>query len=81
MKTKDLKKNRRGDFKSLSSENISDKEADELLTELLLTEQKMLDLRKEYYAKIKQILSTKKVLLLLRAEKEFNKELISYIKK
>lgn len=81
VKSKELKKGRRGELRELKSDNITDKEADEILTELLSIEQRLLDLRKEYYLKFKQILPTKKVILLVQAEKEFNKELISYIKK
>lgn len=81
LKSKDLKKGKRGDLRDLVGENITDKEADELLQEVLLIDQKLLDLRKEYYMKFKQILPAKKVILLVQAEKEFNKELISFIKK
>lgn len=81
LKSKELKKGRRGELRDFNAENISDKEADEMLTELLSIEQRLLDLRKEYYVKFKQILPAKKVILLVQAEKEFNKELISYIKK
>lgn len=81
LKSKDLKKGKRGDLRDLVAENITDKEADELLQEVLLIDQKLLDLRKEYYMKFKQILPAKKVILLVQAEKEFNKELISFIKK
>ena len=81
-KSKELKKGRRNDFQDMQSgENISDKELETLLSELLQSEQKLLDLRKEYVSKFKQVLPIKKVVLLLQAEREFNKEMINLIQK
>ena len=82
LKTKELKKDRRGELLELkNAKDISEKDAEEALVFLMINEQKLLDLRKEYFVKFKQVISVKKVLLLIQAEREFNKELLSYIKK
>lgn len=82
LKTKELKKDRRGElFEIKNAKDISEKEAEDALTFLMINEQKLLDLKKEYFIKFKQVISVRKVLLLIQAEREFNKELISYIKK
>jgi hypothetical protein len=81
-KLREARKGRREEARGMKGvETLSDKEAEEMLTDMLAGEQKMLDLRKEYLAKFKQVMPVKKVVLLLQAEKEFNKELISFIKR
>lgn len=81
-KLREARKGRREEARGMKGvETLSDKEAEEMLTDLLAGEQKMLDLRKEYLVKFKQVIPVKKVIMLLQAEKEFNKELISFIKR
>lgn len=81
-KLRETRKGRREDMQGMKgAENLSDKEAEEMLNDLITSEQKMLELRKEYLVKFKQVIPVKKVILLLQAEKEFNKELISFIKR
>jgi len=55
---------------------ISDKEAEELADAQLEHEQKMLNLKKEFHAQLKQILPPKKILMLIEADREFKVELM-----
>lgn len=81
-KLREARKGRREEARGMKgAETLSDKEAEEMLTDLLAGEQKMLEVRKEYLVKFKQVIPVKKVIMLLQAEKEFNKELISFIKR
>lgn len=81
-KLREARKGRREEARGMKGvETLSDKEAEEMLTDLLAGEQKMLEVRKEYLVKFKQVIPVKKVIMLLQAEKEFNKELISFIKR
>ena len=76
-KLKSSRKEMRTEIRDLGDlENMSDKEAEATLNDIVSMEQRNLDLRKEYLLKFKQILPTKKILLWLKAEKDFNKEVI-----
>jgi len=55
---------------------ISDKEAEEFADAQLEHEQKMLNLKKEFHAQLKQILPPKKILMLIEADREFKIELM-----
>jgi hypothetical protein len=61
-------------------DGITDKQAAELAENQLVEAQKMLDLRKEYHARLKSILPPKKLLLLYDSEREFQKHLIDRIR-
>lgn len=61
-------------------DNLTEKEANQMLDNQLIEAQKMLDLRKEYHSKFKAILPAKKVLKLYDAEREFQKILIDRLR-
>lgn len=82
-KQKSVRKERKADMEAIRENGVTaltDKQADEILVSVISDEQKMLDIRKEYLYKFKQVLPSKKVLLLLQAEKDFNKQLIDRVK-
>jgi len=60
--------------------DLTDQEADNLLTSILLKEQQELDLKNEYINKMKTVISTKKVAQLYLLERRFHEEIISRIK-
>ncbi|NJB72065.1 hypothetical protein GGR42_002556 [Saonia flava] len=65
-----------GFYSKLGDENISEKEADALLNKYLSIEEEEEELDKAFMLKVKKMLSAKKTLLLVKAEKDFQKELI-----
>lgn len=76
-----LKKTFRKQFiKDVDFAIISDKDADAYLVAELSLKQNEYELYKEYYGKLKKILSAKKMILIRRAEEDFKKELIKNIK-
>lgn len=62
-------------------EEMTEKEALEVVDNQIIEAQKMLDLRKEYHAKFKAVLSAKKLLLLYDSEREFQKQLLDQLRK
>ena len=62
-------------------EEMTEKEALEVVDNQIIEAQKMLDLRKEYHGKFKAVLSAKKVMLLYESEREFQKQLIDKLRK
>jgi hypothetical protein len=73
---RDALKEMRDDFERPDLENISDEEATKVLDKHMQMEQKRLDLKKNLTARLKGILSPRKILLLHAAEMEFNRELL-----
>jgi hypothetical protein len=61
-------------------ENLSDKDAEQMLDNQIIEAQKLLDLRKEYHGKFKAVLPAKKVLQLYDSEREFQKMLIDRLR-
>ncbi len=59
---------------------MSDKEAEQMIQDYFLQGQAMLDLKIEFYEKIKNIISVKKIIILFEAEKEFKRRLFERIK-
>ena len=57
-------------------EDITDAEAERLILAKFDRDQKELDLHKEYYVKIKEVISSKRLIELLRVENEFKKRLL-----
>jgi len=76
--TKDFRK--RMNLEQRNIEELSDKEAMEAAENQLLEAQKMLELRKEYHLKFKNILPPKKILMLYDSEREFQKQLIERLR-
>ncbi|UGU15557.1 sensor of ECF-type sigma factor [Sinomicrobium kalidii] len=62
-------------------DRMSDKEANKLLAELEVIEKKMYLEEVELTDKLKKILPPKKILLLKRAERDFNRELLHRLKR
>jgi hypothetical protein len=56
--------------------NVSDQEASALIEKHLQQEQKRLDLKRNLLTRLRTVISPKKVLLLQRAELQFNRELL-----
>ena len=59
---------------------MSDAEADAFIENVLETEQKRLNLKRKYYAKIKTTIPSKKILRLERAERSFRAEVMKRMK-
>jgi len=76
--TKDFRKRMNLDQRNI--DELSDKEAMEAAENQLLEAQKMLELRKEYHLKFKNILAPKKILMLYDSEREFQKQLIDRLR-
>lgn len=58
------------------SENLTEKEANELLRQYLKFEEEEEELDKNFIQKVTKVISAKKTLLLLRSEEEFKRQLI-----
>jgi len=67
-------------LKDIEFENLTEEQADEIINHELQKEQNQLDLKKEYYPKFKRVISSKKVVGIYRAEKEFNRLLLEKLK-
>jgi len=61
-------------------DQLTDKEALEIADSQLIEAQKLLDLRKEYHNKFKQVLPAKKILKLYDSEREFQKMLLDRLR-
>lgn len=60
--------------------NITDEEADALLQKRFEVEQKRLDLKREYFAKLNQVLPSRKLVRLPKAEQQFKRKLLERVK-
>ena len=69
----------RDEKKSIDYDKISDKEASALADQQIIQMQKMLDVKKTYHAKFKEVMPPKKLLKLYDAEKGFRKQLLKQI--
>ncbi|MCW3076970.1 MAG: hypothetical protein JWO32_1579 [Bacteroidetes bacterium] len=78
-KVKAIRKNLRQSFKR-ASDNISEKEAEDLQQLDLKSKQAEVDLHKLYSEKIKTIIGVKKLVKLRNAEDDFKREIINSIK-
>ncbi|MCD6544553.1 MAG: sensor of ECF-type sigma factor [Flavobacteriaceae bacterium] len=58
-------------------EGLTEKEANQLLSKLSANEQAILDAKKDLFKKLKNIIPAKKVLMLNKAEHDFNRKLLS----
>lgn len=67
-------------LEKMNIEDISDEEALKIADDQIIMAQKHLDLKKEYHAKFKSVLPPKKVLMLYRAEREFQRVLLDKIR-
>jgi len=67
-------------FKFDKIETLTDKEIEAISDKYIDSEVQQADLLKEYHAKLKNVMSPKKILQLYIAEKEFHKKLIKDLK-
>lgn len=58
-------------------EDLTEKEANQLLSKLSANEQAILDAKKDLYKNLKNIIPAKKILMLNKAEHDFNRKLLS----
>ncbi len=63
-----------------SLDRMSDREADQFILSRLEMEDKLLNLKRDYFKRFKQIIGAKRVALFTKAEKEFRKEVIRRFK-
>ena len=63
-------------FESDNIENITEAEAEKILTEFLNIEKEEYSVKKELYANLKEIMSAKEIVKLHQLESDFNKKLI-----
>lgn len=77
-RTRDLK---RKIIESGGIESLSEKVANEYISTLLNTEEKILKLKIKFYDQLKNVLSPNKILKLYSTENEFNRKLLSEFRK
>ncbi|MDF1694232.1 MAG: hypothetical protein P1U56_00275 [Saprospiraceae bacterium] len=65
---------------NLNQADIESKDADQFLNDLFLQEQKELDLKREYFDKLKTSIPSKKVAKLYIIEKKFREEILEKIR-
>lgn len=75
-----LKDARNRNNQELNEDNLTEKDAENFLDNLLGWEQLEIDLKKEYFNKLKGIVGSKKVARLYILEKEFREELLNNIR-
>ncbi len=63
-------------FQSENIENITEAEAEKMLTEFLNIEKEEYTVKKELYANLKEIMSAREIVKLHKLESDFNKKLI-----
>jgi hypothetical protein len=82
-KEKQLKKVRLNKIKIANDsriDNLSNQETDKILDDLLDIEGQLYDAKKSLVAKLRKVISTKKVIKLFKAEQEFNKKLLERLR-
>lgn len=75
-----LEKARRDHLKANKGKDLTDQEVNAMIKMNFDTDQKILDLKREYDAKFKKVLSVQKVGKLYMAEHEFRKEMLHKMK-
>jgi hypothetical protein len=68
------------DARKTGIDQLSDKQAEDLINTELQCEQQILDLKKEYKDKFKAVIGPKKVIKLYQSEKKFNSFLLKQLK-
>ena len=76
-KTKDF---RQKNISEMRNDDINEANANEFLENLFIREQTALDLKKEYFSKLKTVISAKKVASLFILEKKFREEILDNIR-
>ena len=70
-----------GNNKKNNFNDLSDEQADEKLREIMEIENKLHQNKVNLIANLKKVLSSKQILLLIRAEKSFNRKLLQQLKR
>lgn len=60
-------------------EDMTDEEANAFIAKLEKHEQKMLDLKKRFHNELKEVISPKKIVLLIQTERRFREDLIRHV--
>lgn len=66
-------------IKSIDISNASDEEYDAIIQSFIDVDEKNIELEREYYERVKEILSPKKVFQLLHADIKFNRHMLKII--
>jgi len=61
-------------------EDMTEAEANEVLDNLFKGEEEVIDLKREYYGKMKKIISTKRLIRLQQIERDFNLEILNRLR-
>jgi hypothetical protein len=70
----------KGPKSDVSIDDMNDADAEKMILSEFDKEAKELELKKEYYQKLKKVLPVRKVAKLYRAERDFKNELVKYLK-
>ena len=82
-KRQEIRKEHRLDrqkYRGKSPNDLTDQEADDLITNEMNFRQKRLDLDKEFQNELRDVLPVKKILMLHKAERKFKKQLLDRMK-
>ena len=76
-----LKRQLFGNKRKNDFQNLTEKQADEKLHEIIEIENKLHQNKVNLISNLKKVISSKKILLLIRAEKSFNRKLLQQLKR
>lgn len=75
------KERRQMAMRMMDASDLNNQEAEELLDELMALHTEKLEANKTYLNEVRQVLSAKKTLLLIKAEEDFKKRLLQQVQK
>lgn len=74
-----LRTNSKVDLDKIDFTTLSDEEAEKKAKEIFAYKQAEIDIQKKYYAELKKVIPTKKVVRLMKAEADFRQKLVELI--
>jgi hypothetical protein len=74
-----LRKNNKVDLENIDYSTLTAEEADKKGKEFFAFKQAELDMQKKYYTEFKKVIPSQKVILLMKAENDFKKQLIKLL--
>lgn len=74
-----LRKNNKVDLDNIDYAKLSDEDAEKKAKEIFALKQAELDIQKKYYSEFKKVISTNKVLRLMKADADFKKRLVQLL--
>ncbi|HFS67072.1 MAG TPA: sensor of ECF-type sigma factor [Flavobacteriia bacterium] len=80
-KTRALKRKLFGNRRENNLDNLSDSQANAKLQEIMLVENELHQNKMKLISDLKQVISSKKILQLIKAEKSFNRRLLQQLKR